>query len=81
MKKMISVLIAVLMTVSLTVGCGTSKETQTSDNGAGEAKETQTTDSVASEGKDDTITIGWAMAYFDHPVYQLLMQEIGRAHV
>ena len=30
--------------------------------------------SVMAESDDGKITIGWAMAYYDHPVYQLLMQ-------
>ena len=30
--------------------------------------------SAMAEGDDGKITIGWAMAYYDHPVYQLLMQ-------
>lgn len=38
---------------------------------AGEA----VTEAVKAAGdKSEKITIGWAMAYFDHPVYQLLMQ-------
>lgn len=29
---------------------------------------------VMAEATEDQVTIGWAMAYFDHPVYQLLMK-------
>ena len=61
MRKVMSLLLVLLMTVGLIAGCGTNETT--SDGGEkGEAK------------SEDTITIGWAMAYFDHPVYQLLMQ-------
>ena len=59
MRKVMSFLLVLLMTVGLMAGCGTNEATPDS----GEKGE---------EKSGDTITIGWAMAYFDHPVYQLL---------
>ena len=61
MRKVMSLVLVLLMTVGLMAGCGTNEATPDS----GEKGE---------EKSGDTITIGWAMAYFDHPVYQLLMQ-------
>lgn len=66
LRKITSLLLVFLMTASLIAGCG--------GNGQ-EAGNGETTEPAESaEKSDDTVTIGWAMAYFDHPVYQLLMQ-------
>ena len=63
-KKILSLLLVFLMTAALAAGCG----------GNGQEAETAEETNENAESSDDTITIGWAMAYFDHPVYQLLMQ-------
>lgn len=82
MKKAIGFLLTASMTALLFTGCGSSGQnnaqtepTQVSaDNVEKTAEEAVTEAAKASENSDEKITIGWAMAYFDHPVYQLLMQ-------
>lgn len=72
MKKWASGFMAVVLTASMLSGC-------TGGSGKGNEQTTQAaqpgntvTESTGTNG--EKITIGWAMAYFDHPVYQLLMQ-------
>ena len=72
MKKWASGFMAVVLTAGMLSGC-----TGGSGKGSEQTNQpTQTgntvTESTGTNG--EKITIGWAMAYFDHPVYQLLMQ-------
>ncbi len=75
-KKIFTSIFSVSMAAIMLMGC-TNQSPATKNNVSETAK--VTVDSAAEEVKkngnsDDGITIGWAMAYFDHPVYQLLMQ-------
>ena len=81
MKKMLGCLFLAASLAFTFVGCGPSQEQAPADGqnqaaGSEEsaAKEAVTEAAKAAENSGEKITIGWAMAYFDHPVYQLLMQ-------
>ena len=78
--KMICLLLTALLLMALLVACG--EGNQVADTPAPEEPAVEETaeeageaaEEVVPEGDSDKIVIGWAMAYFDHPVYQLLMQ-------
>lgn len=83
MRKMTKGFLAAFLTLAMLTGCtaGGNAGQQTNDTttadqagaatAAGDAV-TQAAEAAKTDG--ETVTIGWAMAYFDHPVYQLLMQ-------
>ena len=83
MKKMLGCLFLAASLAFTFVGCGSSQEqapapadgqNQAAGSEESAAKEAVTESAKAAENSGEKITIGWAMAYFDHPVYQLLMQ-------
>ncbi len=83
MKKMLGCLFLAASLAFTFVGCGPSQEqapapadgqNQAAGSEESAAKEAVTEAAKAAENSGEKITIGWAMAYFDHPVYQLLMQ-------
>jgi len=69
--KLTACVIAVLVMMTVLAGCGTNSG---STKPAADAKPAEDTKPIADEGKKDKVVIGWSMAYFDHPVYQLLMK-------
>ena len=82
-KRTAGCFLAAVMTAGLLMGCSTqgggAAQAETNLEAAGDdtkaAAGEAVTEAVKAAGdKSEKITIGWAMAYFDHPVYQLLMQ-------
>ena len=82
-KRTAGCFLAAVMTAGLLMGCSTqgggASQAETNQEAAGDdtkaAAGEAVTEAVKAAGdKSEKITIGWAMAYFDHPVYQLLMQ-------
>lgn len=84
LTKTIAWLMSAAMMAAVTAGCAASdnstqsKQESTAKGMTEETKaagESALTDAAKAAGETgDKVTIGWAMAYFDHPVYQLLMQ-------
>jgi len=72
-RKILVFILAVVMFATLVAGCGgnASKTPGTTDN----SETSSSSDFDNSESTtSDKVVIGWAMAYFDHPVYQKLME-------
>lgn len=71
-KLTVSLLVIIFALASVLGGCGAAKqpaETKPADDTK------QATDTKPAEDKSKKeVVIGWSMAYFDHPVYQLLMK-------
>lgn len=71
-KKSVCLFLVVLIFLSVISGCTTQKQTQEPSNTT--QASTEGSKAPAESAKKDQVVIGWAMAYFDHPVYQLLMK-------
>ncbi len=80
MRRLLGGFLASVMVAGLLAGCSGSGGNTMTESPAAEtatkaaAQEAVTEAASAAEDSGGTVTIGWAMAYFDHPVYQLLMQ-------
>lgn len=71
LKRFASCFLVLAMTMGVFAGCS-SKD---NSGDASQAGATEAADKATAEtGDDKKVTIGWAMAYYDHPVYQLLME-------
>lgn len=70
-KKVLATILLLSMIIGLVAGCSTNKKEKDVTNKGEDANNESVNESDKS---NDKIVIGWAMAYFNHPVYQKLME-------
>lgn len=73
LKRLLVGGVLLTMLAGLISGCSSSKPVEDVKANTEESTEVKEAITEVAKGKDKVV-IGWAMAYFDHPVYQKLMQ-------